>query len=466
MTTNKGETEVSDSSYVDYEIFLAPDFSAPNFANTIVLTTNNPTDTPLDLATPLSKVLFDIQEVDSHIHTLTSTSALPLLSHTQSQTAASSHIVAELSGQAASLNDSYQRLEKEIIGRYEAAEEVRRVSERLWQTVRLGRSVGRALQLGRQLEVQMSELSPSATTSTTTTATTAKTRDDHRAMVRASNTILTLRTLFAASGPGGEGEGLAKVHVVSALRNDLIIPAERTLRTKAQQIVREFSMSTLSNSTTYAQIEDTKSRTTSALLTLYLLSSLPSVSGKAANTTFNPEVLISSLQDYIQTALTSSHAALVRSLGALPTLDNTLREISARCQNIIALEALLESIKPPALPVTSGTSISTPTNFLRPLLATLETSSLPSHFWRSLGSTLSPRVQELVSKGGVQARTLRTNKSSVRDAIRDCVLKGSQPPAGSMAVGASAGKLKKSGGDGWEREVAVMVGAVTGHLGR
>lgn len=466
MTTTNAEAEASDPSYIDYEIFLAPDFSAPNFANTLVLTTNNPTDTPLDLATPLSRVLFDIQEVDSHIHALTTSSALPLLSHTQSQASSSAHIVSDLSGQVASLNDSYQRLEKEIIGRYEAAEEVRRVSERLWQTVRLGRSVGRALQLGRQLEVQMSELSSATTAATGAATSSLKAREDHRAMIRASNTILALRALFNATGPGEEGEGLSKVQVITTLRNDLILPGERTLRTKAQQIVREFSMSTLSSSTTYAQTEDTKAKTTSALVTLYLLSPLPAVSGKASNTTFIPELLISSLQDYIRTSLNSSLASLVRALGALPSLDRTLLEISARCQNIIALEGLLESIKPPVLPIATNILPLTPPNFLQPLLANLETSSLPSHFWRSLGSALSPRVQELVSKGGVQTRTLKSNKNSVRDAIRECVVRGSQPPAGSGSAGVSGGKAKKSGGEGWEREVAVMVGAVIGHLGR
>ena len=69
----------SSPSYVDYETFLDPSFSPTSFAQTLVATTNNPSDTPLDLSTPLSRVLFDIQEVDSHIHTFTTKSALPLL---------------------------------------------------------------------------------------------------------------------------------------------------------------------------------------------------------------------------------------------------------------------------------------------------------------------------------------------------------------------------------------------------
>jgi hypothetical protein len=191
---------------------------------------------------------------------------------------------------------------------------------------------------------------------------------------------------------------------------------------------------------------------------------------------FTPELLITALQDYLRTSITSSLAALTRALGSLPTLDKTLLEIAARCQNIVALEILLETIKPPPHPLLSRTTATTttvspspptitpPTNFLHPLLQNLETSSLPSHFWRSLGSGLVPRVAELVAKGGVQARTLKTNKNSVRDAIRDCVVKGSQPPGG--AAGLAAGKTKKALQNGWEREVAVMVGAVVNQLTR
>ncbi|KAI9745917.1 MAG: hypothetical protein M1818_000598 [Claussenomyces sp. TS43310] len=463
-----GEAEASEPSYIDYELFLDPSFSASKFANTLVLSTNNPTDTPLDLSTPLSRVLFDIQEVDSHIHNLTSTSALPLLTHTQSQTAASSRIVTELSSQAGSLNDSYQRLEKEVVGRYEAAEEVRQVSERLWHTVRLGRAVGRALQLGRQLEVQMGELQPSSPSGSTTGVTAARPREDHRAMVRASNTILALRALFEDSGSGGEGEGLSRVLVVNTLNTSIIMSAERSIRARAQQMIREFSMSTLSGSTTYGQTEDTKSRTTSALVTLYLLSPLTTESGKHATKSAEhvPELMITALQDYLRTALTSSGASLTRGLGALPTLDRALVETAARCQNIIALEMLLDTVKPPPHPFlpTRDNVLAVAVshnNLLQPLLNTLETGSLASYFWRTLASNLSSRVQDLLNKGGVQARTLRSNKNAVRDAIKDCVVRGSQAPAGAV-TGKSGGKKH----DGWEREVAVMVSAVVGHLGR
>jgi hypothetical protein len=174
---------------------------------------------------------------------------------------------------------------------------------------------------------------------------------------------------------------------------------------------------------------------------------------------FRPSLLLDALEDYLQTALKSSLASLARALATLPSLDRTLLEVSARCQNIVALETLLESTKPPPHPMLDdGQTRRAASNFLQPLLNSLDTSSLPSFFWRSLASGLAPRVQELMHRGGVSARTLRSNKDRVRDAIRDCVNRGSQLPSGTL----SRGKTMAAGG--WEREAAVMVGSIMGHV--
>ena len=425
----------SEPSYIDYETFLDPDFSPTSFANSLVLATNNPSDTPLDLSTPLSRVLFDVQDVDTHIHTLTTKSALPLLTYTKDQDDAGQRIVSEVEAQVANLTEGYQRLQKEVIQRYEAADEIRLAVERLWQTVKIGRGVGRCLLLGRQLEAQMGEVGTGG----------AAKKEDHRAMIRAANTLLSIRQVLAASGPGDEGEHLLRINLISSLQSGLLASSDSNLQNRGQQIIREFSMSSLAPSpsgpATYAQSEETKARTISALLTLHLLS---------------PQLLLSALQSYLRTSLTSSLASIARALANLPNLDRTLLEVSARCQNIVALEALLETVKAPSQPINQSQSGGSELpNFLQPLLAALDTSSLPSFFWRSLAEGLAGRVSDLVARGGVNARTLRSQRDRVRESIRDCVFKGSQGPGGAR------------GREGaWEREAAVMVGSVIGALAR
>ena len=76
---------------------------------------------------------------------------------------------------------------------------------------------------------------------------------------------------------------------------------------------------------------------------------------------------------------------------------------------------------------------------------------------------MAPRVQDLMNRGGVSARTLKSNKDKVRDLVRECVNRGSQFP------GASASSAKGSGNNNaaattWEREAAVMVSSIIGQI--
>ncbi|KAK3677263.1 Conserved oligomeric Golgi complex subunit [Recurvomyces mirabilis] len=207
-------------SYVDYDAFTAPTFSPTAYANQLVLQTNNPTDTPLDLSTPLSRVLFDVQEVDTHIDTLTTQNALPIITHTSERAEASQRILDEVESQVNGLQESYRRLEREVQERYEAAEQVRLAAERMVRTLRLGRSVQRAVQMGRQVEGLMEGMQKGGCGN----------------MVPAANALLGLRQLFNTTGKGEEGDGLGRVQVVSTLRNEIVAPAERGLLARAQQV--------------------------------------------------------------------------------------------------------------------------------------------------------------------------------------------------------------------------------------
>jgi hypothetical protein len=476
-----------DPSYIDYEAFLDPDFSPTSFANTLVTSTNNATDTPLDLSTPLSRVLFDLQEIDTHIHALTTKSALPLLSHTQSQTKAADNILKESGTQIASVTQGYERLQKEVIQKWEAAEEARIAAENSLETVRLARAVARCLTLGRQLESQVSEITGRGATGPTLPAgpdgpaSPSTGKDGFRALERAAYTILNLREMFSATKQGEEGYGLDRVKVTRTLRGEFVIPAENMVKSRAQQTINRFTLSTNSASANgqssipsgYKQARDARARLATAATTLYLLSPAPKGETTAAN--YKPELLLSTLQGFMHTAIMTSVNSLARALTQLPTMDRALADISARCQDIVALENILRNLRPPPHPLLASTTDepaeaqtagSNKPNLLQPLLQALDTTSLPSYYWRSLASSLAPRVQEIVNRGGVSARTLRSNRDRLRVEIKECVLRASQVSATSLLA-----EKGRAGSDmvvvgNWEREAAVMVSSVVGPLGR
>ncbi|AEO67495.1 uncharacterized protein THITE_2050280 [Thermothielavioides terrestris NRRL 8126] len=423
-------------SYIDYEAFLSPTFHAPTFANTLVLATNNPSDSPLDLSTPLARVLFDVQEVSAHIDRLTARAAEPLLARTAARDAAAARLLAALEPQLRALNESHAQLARAVAPRYAEAVEVRRVAENAWRAQRLARAVARLLGLARQLEAQFAEL------------------------------------VGPGAGSGGAVSGggqLERVAVVRSVRDGVVAPVEKAVRETAERVVREFSLGSATGSgVTFAQGEEVRGRTVAALTTLWLLTPVPSSSGKAAEK-WAPTLMLQALEAYLRSALQSSIAGLSRALSTLPSLERTLAEVSARCQNIVALEAVLEGSKAPQHPLLpQGKQAQAGGNMLQPLLSYLETGSLASYFWRTMAGSMAPRVQEIMAKGGVPARTLRTNRQSVSEAIRECVIRGSQLP-GPMAA-AARGKPKATerdtGAKQWEREVAVMVGSIVNSIGR
>ncbi|KAG0159546.1 hypothetical protein PDIDSM_7068 [Penicillium digitatum] len=479
-----------DPSYIDYEAFLDPDFSPSSFANTLVTSTNNATDTPLDLSTPLSRVLFDLQEIDTHIHALTTRSALPLLSHTQSQTAAADKILKESGTQIASVTQGYERLQKEVVQKWEAADEARIAAENSLATVRLARAVARCLILGRQLESQVAEITgrgatgPAPLAGLDGSASLSTGRDGFRALERAAYTILSLREVLSATARGEEGYGLDRVKVIRTLRGEFVIPAENMVKSRAQQTINRFSLSSNSASTNgqsslqfgYKQARDARARLATAATTLYLLSHPPK--GKTTAADYKPELLLSTLQGFMHTAIMTSSNALARALTQLPTMDRTLVDTSTRCQDIVALENILKNLRPPPHPLLvpttttnkpateAQTAAANKSNLLQPLLRALDTSSLPSYYWRSLASSLAPRVQELVSRGGISSRTLRSNRDRLRIEIKECVLRASQVSAASMLAEKGRPGTDTVVVGNWEREAAVMVSSVVGPLGR
>lgn len=474
------------SSYINLDALTSDDFSPYIHANNLVLATNNPSDPSIDLTTPLSRVLFDLQEIDSHIHTLTSRSALDILTYTSTQNEAAQRILLRVDEERKRLVSSFRRLEKEVLVRHQRAVEAKVGAQRSWEVLRLGRGVQRILGLARQLENLLAESGLGGQRFG---------KEDHNALLRASLVVLAFRDAMS----GKDANDLGRITLVKTLRGRVFEDGEARILDYARRVVREFSLSTLSSAPTnttaahgptYREAEDSRARFTSAVQILYFLSPAPRIdSERMARNDFEPEYFLRALQGYLQSAITSSSASIGRALGQLPTpaLDRALLEASARCQNIVSLEVLLRGILSPEHPLLKqelqntdierlaiddgdheddldGITQARPEHLLSILLTALDTSSLASYFWRSLASSLSTRVSEILNRGGSAARTLKSQKDTVRAEIRECVLRGSKLPKNVILIDGKREEEEVLGN--WEREAAVMAGSVVGLLGR
>lgn len=469
------DVDRAESSYIDYEAFLHPSFSAHEFANTLITATNaDPTDTMLDLATPLSRVLFDLQEIDVHMHTLTSASAGALLSYTTASRDASTAALDTVTAHLGALQAAYARLERDVAQRARAAEDVLTATERLHAVTAQLRDIGRALVLARQLEVLLAEPQEAAT-------------------VRAAWSLRELRVVLPRCDDA--------VAIVRELKTAVIDPARGTTTKRAREGIAEFEPTSTANNTAGSgggmempalglgmggvqeqrRIEAVRARAERGAAALWLLSEDGARGG----------LLASAVQQKLNACVTAALAALTRSLTALTSLDKAVLEVAARARTLVALQKLLEGVpvpdteadtetetdpKPEPEPLLEsaipgfdpnmpldiydeegnfiGEDADAPARgLLAPVLAQLDTPALATSFFRSVAAGLEPRVRDVLSRGGSNARILRGAKDRMRAALRACVDRG-------MGEGGGGG-----GGGGGEFEVAVMVGSV-GALGR
>ncbi|KAI5841283.1 Golgi transport complex subunit 5-domain-containing protein [Tricharina praecox] len=457
-----------DDTYIDYDAFLTPQFSAHSFANTLILGTNvDPSDPTLDLTTPLSRVLFDLQEIDTHIHALTTASALPLLSFTATSRDASESVLAAVDAQLDALKTAHERLRRDVADRSHVAGQVLVAVERLHAVTTQLRELGRALVVARQIEVQMQELGRGGGGGG---GGSAGGRGDggaeyNKALVRVSHNIRELRL----------GRVLADVDddviLAQDLKKHVFVPAETAVLAKARDAVLAFepvapSTAASGNGTSNgngsggtaptsaaatsafgvgvaggAGAEVMRARAAAGVLALYLLSREEAV------------LLTNAVQTHLNSAVNASLTALTRSLTALTTLDRSVGEVAARCQNLVALQALLSGIPVPTEDIADDQQQQRKQkSLLDPVLTQLDSGGgLPSIFFRSLAAGIEPRVREVAARGGANARILKGAKDRVRNAFRACVERG--------LVGAAAER------GAVEFEVAVMVGAA-GALGR
>lgn len=435
-----GADQDGSSSYIDYLAFLSPTFSPYTFANTLVLATNTPNDPNLDLSTPLSRVLFDLQEIDSHIHNLTSKSALPLLNHAKTSQEASTALVHSLEGELERLTATYKRLEAEVIQRAETANEVLLIVERLHETTSLLRQVTRALMVARQFESHMLEVRGVAPVESTRKV---GELDKFRAMPKAAFAAVELHKMLWSAKRDAK---LDEIEVVKTLKNSYISPAVSQLITTAQNAISGFTLPLgvqgKTSISSGAAMDEVRVKLSSSFQTLHSLS--------VFHQDTSP-LLLKAIQSYINVQSTAILNSFARGGLTNPTqLDSTLADLKLRTQTVIFFEITLQSIP---LPIESYTPPedpdAPPPTLLSHMLSLIGTRTLPTYLFQTMAPGLETRIKEVITRGGANGRLIRAQKTAMKEGLRSAVQEGLTGDV----------KVKRS-----DAEVGICVGLIVGAL--
>ncbi|CAH2350217.1 conserved oligomeric Golgi complex subunit 5 [[Candida] railenensis] len=135
----------------DFEAFLEPSFDSLQFANGLLLATNDD-EKELDLLTPMKKLQFDINECEKRMQKVSSTHYQTLVSNLKEVDTTKEVVEEQLGPQLQRLNVSFQRIQSSLMTPYEDALKLNKSLKKIHATLKLLRGAGFFMFLVQQLE--------------------------------------------------------------------------------------------------------------------------------------------------------------------------------------------------------------------------------------------------------------------------------------------------------------------------
>lgn len=408
------------SDYVDYDVFLSEDFDPLTFANSLVLSTNSPTDIDVDIATPAKRLGYDITEVQDRIAGLTASKSSSLLSEA-GNVADLNAAFAPLRTSVNSLSTSYAKLQRDIIDPYYKAQNIHSALRRLHTTTGLLRSLSWFLYLLRQLESSTEPLMNSnVSVSQLKAARSARQANLYaipkaHTLFKACQTLNTLKQLLEIE------PALRSVQIIRTYETNLLPRYETRLVLHCQNILRFYSpTSSLVASESSKTGSDSQSQNQDDYDTLatYAASSLYAI---------NPDVLSPVLSSFIQS---QSQAAVTEITRALPALNLSISALTTalsmaadRAKFVARYQQSLKLVVPEEIltqvveesnatwsPSGAGPGFNSKSSHLNTPHSDLNSSSLVSEYWRQLAISIEIRLNEFVSSNSSITRTVRLKK--------------------------------------------------------
>ncbi|KAL1887821.1 Conserved oligomeric Golgi complex subunit [Ceratocystis pirilliformis] len=406
----------NDYSYVDYRAFLDPTFQPPAFIRDLVQETSSLDDQPIDFSTPLSRILFDIQEINSNIDSVTTGSAEPLLNHTQGQNNASQSLTDGLDALSDALNRSHLHLEHQVGITYDFANMTRYVARRVTSTHGLLTPLTNFCKLSRQLEIHCLDFLPPGHSEP----------QNYPSLVRCAEVIISSKSTIDRAFLGVEARGLERLRVVNELQDAVISPISDVVLQQSNRIIREFSVP---ESETFAQSEASKLRLASSLHALYFMSYFDFIRRIHL---FKPILLYQSVHAYIRNAVDSSTEAFVDFLGQLTLPHYGISRIIKHGRNIMALEHVMSTCWPGHHEVLPD--VPTASSYLQTFQTYIGCQSLIRLFWHVLTDKLRQKVVDIIDLDSPQAQTLQNRTDLIVNAIREFIVNGSRMPESWVTV--------------------------------
>ena len=353
----------------DYETYTDESFVPVEFANGLVVSTNDPETTNIDILTSLKRLKFDLRDLNKKIKKSIDVNYESLIDEFENLEKLSS-TVNEINPALSHLNSSYMRLQKEIVDPYSECVKLHLALKKIHQTSTLIRSSLYFIALITKIEmIDSSDHSLRA--------------DNYGNLELISEHLFKLKQYISGT------------------------PYPRTLK-----IVRDYELfqsSLVSHCVNIgsAYLKGLTPRGYNDQGVLNVAKSLMYIS---------PSTLYNRLQE-VMTKLSSRSINLIsRNFNNVDTLENVFRQVSMDAKMLTSMQNVLESN------MWIEDDESSASNMWNQIQKFLDLNApLCTIFWRDIATGIEPRLKTIIQKGGPIAGNLKDSKESIKQTVKNSV---------------------------------------------
>lgn len=382
------------SDYIDYEVYLEDSFNPILFANSLVQATNDAHDAVVDLDVPAKRLRYDLDEVNSKIKHITDTDYKQLI-EIAAQPKSVKDNLPPIKGALDHVNQSYKKLQRDILAPYYSATKLYTALKRLHATTGLLRALTWYLYLARQLAILVK---PLGTVTENPRSIRAANLDvlEPNDLLRAGQTLLELKAQI------NRDSGLRSLHVARTHEASLD-RLESSLVSHCQNVIKFYRAKPSANPADDRSPADYTLLVTNACYTLFLL---------------RPNTLASTIQKFHVAQVTASVQELTRSFGTLNLsmgrLSVAFAAAADRALSIYTLNKSLASFTTPTSSTepldsnsTSPAAVDSGLSLWQFVSTALDCQSLTQTFWRDLARNLETNVRDFAAGNSNMTKTIR-----------------------------------------------------------
>ncbi|CDK27375.1 unnamed protein product [Kuraishia capsulata CBS 1993] len=361
--------------FSDFESFLGDDFNALEFANDLILSTNNIDDTSIDLATPAKRLGYDLKEADKRIKQ-TASDNYPELIQSITRLDKVKSTIGTVKPSLDHLNVSYARLDNDVVKPYEEAMTLHTALKRIHATSTLLRSVTYFIYLVQQVEEHFKmEL---------------LTEIPYIHLLKCCKSQYDLRQHLV------ESPSLKSLKLVRDY-DDVVQERQQRVIDISQTSIRKFNAETPDN---------------------VMINSLLSLAISS------PEALYNAFQQLVSNQALTSLNILTRTLTSPRSFENAMKDVAQKGRLISKVSKVMSNIRWPLSDRDEDTSTKH-VSMLNQLSNVLELQDLLSSFWKDVATAFEPKFKDTMQRGGPVAKSLRAYSDSIKLSIRECVTNSS-----------------------------------------